>query len=330
VATGGAPFRPPIKGIEHKNVMYLRSGADQAAIKAAATTSKNVVIIGTGFIGSEAASAMKMHLKDTAEVHIIGMTEVPMQMQLGPEVGGLIKKEHEKNGVKLHMLKSVTEIKGDGQNATSVLLNDGTEIKADLIIIGTGIVPSTQFLKDTDIKLDKQGGVICDPFLQTSNKDVFAAGDIAAHPYWLTGETVRIEHYITSQDQGSHAAFNMMGKLVPYGNIPFFWTKHYNKSIQFIGYNNGYERVHIEGDLADFKYLAYYIKGDKIVGIAGQGNSASILVYFEAMKQNLMPSATDLFSGKETVDSVKNRLKKNTGGSRCSRENCCSKKPAGL
>ncbi len=85
MATGGAPFRPPIKGIEHKNVMYLRSGADQAAIKAAATTSKNVVIIGTGFIGSEAASAIKMHLKDTAEVHIIGMTKVPMQMQLGPE-----------------------------------------------------------------------------------------------------------------------------------------------------------------------------------------------------------------------------------------------------
>jgi hypothetical protein len=177
------------------------------------------------------------------------------------------------------------------------------------------------------VKLDSQGGIICDPFLTSSNRDIFAAGDIATYPYWQTGERVRIEHFVTSQDQGSHAAFNMMGKLVPYGNIPFFWTKHYNKTIQFIGYANDYDRVHIDGSLADFKYLAYYIKGDRIVAIAGQQNSSAILTYFEAMKQNQMPSANDLISGQETVQTVKSRLKKNTGAGRCSRENCCTKKP---
>jgi NAD(P)H-nitrite reductase large subunit len=108
VATGGAPMKPPIKGIEHQNVMFLRSGKDQEAIKQRATSSKNIVIIGAGFIGSEAASSLKMHLKETANVHMIGGTSVPMEFQLGKEVGATIMGEHAKNGVVVHMSKQVT------------------------------------------------------------------------------------------------------------------------------------------------------------------------------------------------------------------------------
>jgi NAD(P)H-nitrite reductase large subunit len=108
VATGGAPMKPPIKGIEHQNVMYLRSGKDQEAIKQKATTSKDIVVIGAGFIGSEAAASLKMHLKENANIHLIGGASVPMEMQLGKELGGIIKEEHEKNGVVLHLRKHVT------------------------------------------------------------------------------------------------------------------------------------------------------------------------------------------------------------------------------
>jgi NADPH-dependent 2,4-dienoyl-CoA reductase/sulfur reductase-like enzyme len=101
-------MRPPIKGIEHQNVMFLRSGKDQEAIKQRATSSKNIVIIGAGFIGSEAASSLKMHLKETANVHMIGGTSVPMEFQLGKEVGATIMGEHAKNGVVVHMSKQVT------------------------------------------------------------------------------------------------------------------------------------------------------------------------------------------------------------------------------
>jgi NAD(P)H-nitrite reductase large subunit len=91
VATGGAPLRPNIKGIDHQNVMFLRSGQNQADIKLRAATAKNIVVIGTGFIGSESASALKMHLKDGATVHIVGSSNVPLEKQLGKEIGETIK-----------------------------------------------------------------------------------------------------------------------------------------------------------------------------------------------------------------------------------------------
>lgn len=87
---------------------------------------------------------------------------------------------------------------------------------------------------------------------------MYAAGDIASYPYWQTGKQQRIEHYITAMDQGSHAAFNMLGKLVPFGNVPFYWTRHYNKSIQYAGYAAEYDEVHIEGNLEEGKFIAFY------------------------------------------------------------------------
>lgn len=154
-----------------------------------------------------------------------------MGRQLGTEVGAYIAKEHEKHGVKLYKERKVTEIKGDGKEAHTVVLDDGTEIKADLVLVGAGVLPATKFLDGSGIKLDQWGAVICDPYLQSSVKDIYAAGDIASYPYWLTGQQQRIEHYISAMDQGSYAAFNMLGKLVPFGNVPFYWTRHYNKSI---------------------------------------------------------------------------------------------------
>lgn len=174
-------------------------------------------------------------------------------------------------------------------------------IQTDLLIVGAGVRPSTQYLKSSGIELDKMGGIVCDPFLATNDKDVFAAGDIAAYPYWPTGSRVRSEHWITALDQGSHAAFNMLGKLVPYSSVPFFWTRHYNKGIHYVGNGAvGFSKVHIDGEVMANKFIAYYInEKDQIVAVCAQGNGSAALTYLEAMNQNLMPSGTDIASGKE-------------------------------
>ena len=92
--------------------------------------------------------------------------------------------EHEKNGVKLHMNRKVTEIRGEGKHATTVILDDGTELIADLVLVGAGVLPSTKFLNSSGINMDKQGAVVCDPYLQSSVSDIYAAGDTASYPYW--------------------------------------------------------------------------------------------------------------------------------------------------
>jgi apoptosis-inducing factor 3 len=175
--------------------------------------------------------------------------------------------------------------------------------------------------------MDQWGGIVCDPFLQTSVKDVFAAGDVASYPYWATGKRMRVEHYMTAMDQGSYSAFNMLGKMVPFGNIPFFWTRNYNKTLQYIGYAHEFDEVHIQGDIMANKFLAFYIKDGKILAIAGQQMSSAILTFLEAMHQNQMPSADDIKSGRETAETLRGKLKQNKGASRCRRENCCHKKP---
>lgn len=98
------------------------------------------------------------------------------------------------------MSRKVVDIKGDGKIAHTVVLDDGTEIKADLLLLGAGVFPSTKFLQGSEIKMDNWGGILCDPFLQTSISDIYAAGDSASFPYWHTGKRVRMEHWTTALD----------------------------------------------------------------------------------------------------------------------------------
>ena len=235
IATGGTARKPPIPGIDSEFVYFLRSAKDQEKIKQRAKeVKKGVAIIGSGFIGSEAASALKMQYKDQFDVHMIGMEEFPLELALGKQVANMIAREHKEAGVKLYMQNGVKEIiKDQDGNVKAVLLNDGQQFEVDMVIVGTGIAPATKFLQreETGIKLDAQGAIICDPFLQSSAPDIFAAGDVCSFPYWQTGKQTRVEHWINALDQGSYAAFNMLGKFIPYGNTPFFWTRHYNKSL---------------------------------------------------------------------------------------------------
>jgi len=131
------------------------------------------------------------------------MEEYPLQMALGKEVGRMVAKEHADNGVQLHMSKGVKEIcKNHYGNVDGVILSDGTRLDVNMVIVGAGIVPSTSFLSrsQTSISLDSQGAIKCDPFLQSSVKDIFAAGDVCSFPYWYSGELTRVEHWINALD----------------------------------------------------------------------------------------------------------------------------------
>lgn len=125
-------------------------------------------------------------------------------------------------------------------------------------------------------------------------------------------------------DQGAYAAFNMLGKFVPYGNTPFFWTRHYNKSMQYVGHCIGYDEVIIHGDVSAQKFIAYYVKNNKIQAVSGMGMSVAVLTMFEAFNQNKVPSVEDIRSGNVTPETFRKTLKL-TPGRGCTRENCCSK-----
>lgn len=140
------------------------------------------------------------------------------------------------------------------------------------------------------------GGLKTNIFLETNQKDVYAAGDVATYPFWYTGESARIEHYNEAIYQGSVAALNMAGKKYPVDNIPFFWTRQFNNSLVFTGVTKGWDDLHITGDLSEMKFVAYYIRksDDKILGAAAMNSMNSIQVINEAMKNGVMPNASTI------------------------------------
>ena len=151
--------------------------------------------------------------------------------------------------------------------------------------MGKGVTPATEFLANADLEMAKDGGLSCNPFLQTNDANIFAAGDIVEYPYWVNGSRVRTEHWNVALDQGTYAAFNMMGKLIPYGQIPFFWTRNYNKSVQYCGNGADATSMHIEGDVGASKFVAYYINDkDQVVAVAACGQGQAMLTLMEAMQ----------------------------------------------
>lgn len=160
-----------------------------------------------------------------------------------------------------------------------------------MLIVATGVEASTPFAKDLETA---EGGIKTNVFLETSQKDVYAAGDVAAYPYWYTGNHTRIEHYNEALYQGSVAALNMAGKKFPVDNIPFFWTRQFNNSLVFTGVTKGWDDIHIVGDLKEMKFVAYYIRksDDKVLGAAAMNQLNSIQIINEAMRNGVMPNAT--------------------------------------
>lgn len=131
-----------------------------------------------------------MKYKDTFDVHMIGLEEYPVETVFGKEIGRMMAKQHESNGVKLHMQKDIKEVITNAEGEVeAMILNDGTKHKISMLICGVGILPQTTYLSkhESGIKTDKLGAIICDPFLQTSIPDIYAAGDNCSYPYWKTG-----------------------------------------------------------------------------------------------------------------------------------------------
>lgn len=287
LATGGEPRRLPFQSRANSNVFLLRSYNDSDAIIAAAEKGRRAVVIGASFIGMEVASSLTAR---GCEVTVVAPEKVPFEKILGLEIGKLFQDIHVENGVKFRLAASIVDFTGPDK-VTAVVLENGERLEADLVIVGVGVKPATGFLEG--VNLHKDGGVIVDEYMRAAD-GVYAAGDIAYFPHPFTGERQRIEHWRTAMQQGQIAARNMAGKKVAYDAIPFFWTRQFDAGLLYVGHAVTWNEIIYQGDLPARDFLAFYIKEDRVLAVAGMNRDREMAAAEELMRLDRMPMAAQL------------------------------------
>lgn len=287
VATGGAPVRLNITGADLKNVCVLRSFADADSIIETASRSRRVVVVGASFIGMEAAYSLR---ERGLEVTVIAPSVEPFETTLGPEIGALFRRVHESNGVRFKLGNIVYRFEGN-HNIEAVVLDNGERIETDMVVVGVGVRPVTQFLDG--VELDQAGAVVVDSRLRAAD-GLFAAGDIASFPDPRTGERLRIEHWRTAQQQGRTAARNMLGRNVAFDAVPFFWTRQFDVGLLYVGHTASWDEIIYRGDVASNDFLAFYVKDNRVLAVAGMNRDPEMAAAEELLRLDHMPTREQL------------------------------------
>jgi NADPH-dependent 2,4-dienoyl-CoA reductase/sulfur reductase-like enzyme len=286
IATGAAARTLP--GTDDlEGVHCLRTLDDAIAIRAALEAGARTVVVGAGFIGSEIASgARKRGLSAT----ILEALPVPLVRSVGEEMGHACAELHVANGTDLRCGVKVMGLESSDGKVTGVSLDDGSVVPADLVVVGIGVTPNTEWLKGSGATLhERDGGIVCDETLSTGLPGVYAAGDVVHYPNPLfDGEVMRLEHWTNANEQGTLAAKNALNpdEAKPSAAVPYFWSDWYGHRIQFVGIPRADEIRVVSKELGEEKFLALYRRGERLIGCISIDRPAQIMKYRRQIMQH--------------------------------------------
>jgi NADPH-dependent 2,4-dienoyl-CoA reductase/sulfur reductase-like enzyme len=275
IATGARvrmlPGQPDLAGIH-----TLRTLDDCLALRADLdATPSRVVVVGAGFIGAEVAATARQRGLD---VTLLEALEVPLQRVLGDRMGAVCADLHRDQGVDLRLSSGVDAFFDDGSGRVAgVVLSDGTTVEADVVVVGVGVVPNTEWLNGSGLVIDN--GVVCDETCLAA-PDVVAAGDVARWPNRRFDEVMRVEHWENAQEQGAHAARRLLGDAAPYEPVPWFWSDQYDRKIQLAGRSGPNDEVRIvDGSIEERRFVAVYGRAGRLVGVLGMNRPRPVMQY---------------------------------------------------
>lgn len=272
IATGLVPKRipsfPDLAGIH-----VLRSFDESQALRTEAGAARRAVVVGAGFIGCEVAASLRSL---GVEVVMVEPQAQPLASVLGEQIGALVTRLHRAEGVDVRTGVGITSVSG-GDRVERVTLSDGSELDADLVVVGIGSRPSTDWLAGSGIEVaEHDGGVICDTVGRTNAPHVWAIGDVAS---WrdATGHQARVEHWSNVGEQARVLAPVLLGQEPPeVVVVPYFWSDQYDVKIQCLGEPEADDTVHIVEDDGR-KFLAYYERDGVLVGVVGGGMPGKVM-----------------------------------------------------
>lgn len=265
LTTGATPRRLPLPCADLAGVHYLRSLDDSDHLKAAFRPGTRVVIIGAGWIGLETAAAARAA---GAEVTVLEHAALPLLRVLGPEVATVFADLHTEHGVDLRCGVTVRDLQPgptDRSTVGAVRLADGTEVAADVVVVGIGVTPNVELARSCGLGVDD--GVLVDRHLQTSDGDILAAGDVANAYHSTLGRQLRVGHWANALHQPAVAAATMLGHPAVYERLPYFFTDQYDLGMEYTGYTHpdSNDRLVVRGDLAAREFIAFWLHDGRVV-----------------------------------------------------------------
>lgn len=289
LATGSAPRKLPVAGMQLDGIFELRTLEDAAAVRSAFERSPRVAIIGAGIIGAEVASSARSLGLD---VTVIEAQPVPLMRAVGPALGRTFGQLHQDHGARLLCDVGVAAFEG-GKHVERVRLTNGAAVAADVVVIGAGVDPAVQWLASSGLRIDN--GLICDAHLNSGAPGVFAAGDMVCWPNLLLGQTMRQESWTSAVEQGAHAARNLLAGAggTPCSTVPYFWSDQYGHRLQAAGLATGDEMHIAHGTIEQRKFVALIRRGELLVGAIAL-DSAKLLMQYRTKIAQRTPWATVL------------------------------------
>lgn len=262
LATGARVRRVNLPGSTLANIFYLRSIADADLIRAALKPGRRLVTVGGGYIGLEVtASAIKRGAKAT----VVEMAPRLMMRVVSEPVSQFYLEEHARHGADIHLNATVSGFEGENGTLKRVRLADGSTLEADCAVVGVGVLPNVELAADAGLACDN--GIVTDEYGQTSDADIFAAGDCTNHPNPFAGGRIRLESVQNAIDQAKHAAQAMLGEKAPYAEVPWFWSDQYDLKLQIAGLSAGHDALVTRGDVSKRSFAVFHLKQGRIIAV---------------------------------------------------------------
>ena len=256
IATGSGSRRLDLPGADLEGLLTLRTVEESLGLRERFIEGARIVIVGAGWIGCEAAAAARLH---GANVTVIEPRSQPLLAVVGEQIGATFAALHRDHGVDLRLGIGVTGFAGDGV-VSSVHIKGHASVPADMVLIAVGAAPNIALADVAGLKL-ADGGIAVDATLRSSDPDIYAAGDVAAHDHPRYPRRVRVEHWANAKDQGTHVARNLLGAEEPYVLRPFFFSDQYDLGCEYRGLADPTkDRLVVRGDLKSREFTAFWLR----------------------------------------------------------------------